>query len=128
MKSLPRLAIVAPQRGPKRPQPPKHLRPATAEWFRTVVSTFELEAHHVRLLTLACQAWDRAEQAREALLEHGLTCEDRYGTPKARPEVQIERDNRIAFARLLRELDLDADVTPDPARPPAIRSNRRGFS
>jgi phage terminase small subunit len=106
---------------------PQHLRERTRAWFRSVVTTFELEDHHIRLLTLACEAWDRAGQAREALAVHGLVCVDRYGTPKARPEVAIERDSRTAFARMLRELDLDADVSPDPSRPPAIRSNRRGI-
>jgi len=68
-----------------------------------------LEEHHVRLLTLAAEAWDRAQEARVALAQHGTTYTDRFGQPRARPEVNIERDARIAFARLLRELDLDGE-------------------
>ena len=98
---------------------PKHLRRPTARWWAQVASEYDLEAHHIRLLTLAAQAWDRAEQAREALLKHGLTFEDRFGCPHARPEVAIERDSRIAFARLLRELALDVE-TPAESRPPQI--------
>jgi phage terminase small subunit len=99
-------------------EPPKHLRAETAKWFQSVTKDYELEPHHIRLLTLAAQSWDRAEQAREALAEHGLTFEDRFHQPHARPEVSIERDSRIAFARLLRELCLDLE--PPTSRPPAL--------
>jgi phage terminase small subunit len=81
------------------------------------VNEFQLEEHHERLLTLAGEAYDRSEQARKALDEHGLTFTDKTGRPHARPEVAIERDSRIAFARLTRELDLDGGSAPD-IRPP----------
>lgn len=96
---------------------PAHLQPRTGAWWRDTLATYALEEHHERLLTLACEAWDRAEEARNALLEHGLTYIDRFGAPHARPEVAIERDSRVAFARLVRELDLDGEPAPDP-RPP----------
>jgi phage terminase small subunit len=80
-----------------------------------------LEPHHVRLLTLACEAWDRCQQARELLATEGLTFEDRFGQPRARPEVSIERDSRIGFARLVRELALDGEGPPEAPRPPGIR-------
>lgn len=100
---------------------PKHLARDTAAWWRATVAEYEdMEDHHVRLLTLCAEAWDRAEQARVLLAEHGITFVDRYGQPRARPEVNIERDARIAFARLLRELDLDGEPEPDP------RPTRRG--
>lgn len=105
-------------------QPPKHLKKSTREWFASVVSDYQLEPHHIRLLTLAGEAWDRSVQAREALAEHGLTFEDRFGRPIARPEVAIERDSRVAFARLVRELALDVDA-PDAPRPPANRGKAR---
>src|SRR6266700_6391667 len=117
-------------RGPKRmpkdagPKAPAHLATATAEWWLTVLRTWELDEHHVRLLTLAAEAFDRAVQAREVIARKGMTFRDRFGQPKPRPEVAIERDARIAFARLLRELDLDVDGPREEPRPPTLRSLR----
>jgi phage terminase small subunit len=105
---------------------PAHLRPATRKWFDLVLTDYELEAHHVRLLQLAGESWDRAEQAREALAAHGLVFTDRFGCPRSRPEIAVERDSRIAFARLIRELDLDVAPPPSARRPALLRSNRRG--
>jgi P27 family predicted phage terminase small subunit len=101
---------------------PKHLQAPTRRWWASVVADFELEPHHVRLLTLAGESWDRCQQAREALAANGLTFTDRHGSPRARPEVGIERDSRIAFARLLRELGLDVQP-PWENRAPAITAN-----
>ena len=102
------------------PKAPKHLAPATRKWFAGVVAEYELEPHHLRLLTLAAEAWDRGQQAREAIDANGLTFTDKFGQPRARPEVAMERDSRIAFARLLRELALDINSPADDSRPPAI--------
>ena len=107
------------------PRPPDHLRAPTREWFTSVVSDYQLEQHHIRLLTLAAESWDRCVEAREALAEHGLVYTDRFGSPRARPEIAVERDNKTVFARLLRELDLDIDPPPTPSRAPALRSNRK---
>lgn len=102
---------------PALPKPPGHLRAPTRRWWRSVVEDFDLEAHHLRLLTRAAEAWDRGEEAREAVAKYGLTYTDRFGAPRARPEVAVERDSRIGFARLLRELALDVD-TPEAPRAP----------
>jgi len=108
------------------PLPPRHLRSLTRKWYATVLEDYALEPHHVRLLSLACEAWDRAAAAREIINAEGLTFTDRHGQPRARPEIAIERDSRIAFARLIRELDLDEIPTPEASRPPLLaRNNRR---
>jgi phage terminase small subunit len=107
-------------------KPPTHLEPATRIWFSQVVADYNLEPHHLKLLTLAGESWDRGCEARKALAKHGLTFTDRFGAPRGRPEIAVERDSRIAFARLCRELDLDENTTPPVTpRPPALNSNRR---
>lgn len=106
---------------------PDHLTPASRVWWDSVVKDYDLEAHHLRLLQSAAEAWDRMQQAREALATHGgLTFTTDKGDIKAHPAVAMERDARVAFARLVRELDLDAGALADAPRPPAIASNRRG--
>lgn len=54
------------------------------------------------------------------LAKKGLTYTDRYGCPKSRPEVAIERDARISFARLIRELSLSEPPADEKQRPPRI--------
>ena len=104
-------------------KPPKHLRPATQRWFSEVLEAFELDIHHMQLLTKACEAHDRCETARELIAKHGLTFEDRWGNPKARPECNIERDSRRAFASLIREIGLDVSP-PTETRTNPLRGNR----
>lgn len=104
-------------------KPPKHLRAETSKWWCEVLSEFALDSHHIRLLTKACEAFDRSEQAREAISKHGMTYDDRFGSPRARPECAIERDSRLAFARLVREIGLDVSP-PTDSRPNSLRANK----
>jgi hypothetical protein len=106
-------------------KPPAYLKPATRDWFSHVLSEYELDQHHIRLLTLAAESWDRGQEARRAIEEHGITYVDRFGAPRKRPEISVEAESRIAFARILRELDLDVDPPATTSRPPALQSNRR---
>jgi P27 family predicted phage terminase small subunit len=109
-------------RKPDVPAAPVHLAKATRAWFTEVVSHYVLESHHVRLLVLGCEAWDRATQARKLLAKDGLTFRDRHGAIRPHPALNVERDSRIAFARLLRELALDVEGPGEErSRPPAIR-------
>jgi len=74
---------------------------------------------------LAAESFDRCQQARELIDRDGLVVVTADGGLKQHPAVSIERDSRLAFARLLRELDLDATAPPERARPPGLHSNRR---
>jgi len=79
-----------------------------------------LEPHHVRILTLAAESFDRAAQARRILAREGVVYSDKSGQPRKHPAVSIEENARIAFARLVRELSLEDEPAPD-ARPPRRR-------
>ncbi|MDA9424019.1 P27 family phage terminase small subunit [Bradyrhizobium sp. CCBAU 53380] len=88
-------------------QPPAHLAQETREWWLAIAPT--LEQYQLRTLTAAAESWDRKEQARQALAEHGLSYVDGKGMVHSRPEASIERDSRAAFLRCLHELKLDVE-------------------
>ena len=111
----------------KKPKAPDHLKTETREWWASVVEDYELEPHHLRLLTLAAESWDRCCQARATLDADGLTFIDDRKNIRPHPLISVEKDSRIAFARMIRELDLDVQPPPTRARPPSLRSNNRGI-
>src|SRR5262245_57716843 len=88
-------------------RPPPHLSPSCKRWWNDVVSGYVLEPHHLRLLQLAAEAWDENQAARQVLAKDGLVIPGREGGLRPHPAVAIARDARLAFARLIRALDLD---------------------
>ena len=98
---------------------PTHLKAPTRRWYADVLRDYDLEPHHERLLQAAAEAWDRLQESRVTLRKDGTYIDGRYGK-RAHPAVAVERDSRTAFARLIRELDLDSEPSPDP-RPPRRR-------
>jgi len=80
--------------------------------YRRLVAEYGLasEPHALETLRLALEALDRCEQARIALATEGVVYVDRFGSPKSRPEVAIERDSRTAAMRAFRELSLDGEL------------------
>lgn len=106
--------------------PPSHLSPEAGAWWARIATEYELDDHHVLLLTAAAESWDSAQKARQAIADQGQTFIDRFKTPKPRPEVGIEHDAVLRFARLLAQLGLDAaadapetptvPIVPIPAR------------
>ena len=73
----------------------------------------DLESPRLYLLqAVAAEAWDRITGARQAVAQLGFGFQGKDG-PRPRPEVAIERDARIAFGRIIKELGLDP---PKPDR------------
>lgn len=117
------LTLPASVRRPARlPGAPRHLATRAArKLWRSTVATFALEPHQLTLLEEACVCVDRLIAARAEVRARGVLVNDRYGVPKANPAVAIERDCRIALARLLRELHLSDEPDLDSSiRPPRI--------
>jgi len=87
-------------------KPPEHLSKQAKDFWRWASDEYQLNQDELHLLLMACEAMDRCIQARKRLAKQGLTYTDRFGQPKSRPEVAIERDSRLAFARLVKQLGL----------------------
>jgi len=73
-------------------KPPTGLSAPMRAWWSTVADDYDLQAHHLHLLGLACRAWDRADEARKILNAEGIVTHNRYGSAVAHPAVAIERD------------------------------------
>ena len=102
-------------------RPPKHLSADGKAFWKRVYADFELEPHHVKLLTAAAECLDRCSQAREAVTRDGLFFKTRSGQIRPHPALGIERDQKTLLARLLRELNLDIDSPAEPySRPPRL--------
>jgi hypothetical protein len=72
------------------PSPPAYLSDAMRKWWSEVVKSFVLGPHHLLLLERACRAWDRAEQAREAVQRDGVVVPGREGGLRPHPSVGTE--------------------------------------
>ena len=109
----------------KVPKAPAHLSRAARKWWSGVMADYLVEDHAIQTVTAAAEAWDRKEQARLILAKDGLTVDCRDGL-KTHPCVAVERDARLAYARLVRELCLSAEE-PDEKRPPGLRYPGRRY-
>lgn len=92
-----------------KPASPAHLSNESRALFRTIARDFDLhdDAAALDLLRLACEARDRADEARRILAAEGIVTTTAKGDRRPHPAVAIERDARLAVARLFRELGLE---------------------
>ena len=101
----------------KTPPAPKHLSPESRALWRKVVEDYQLEEHALRLLRLACESLDEAEDARLVLKKEGLTVETEHGV-KTHPAVAVRRHAKQAYIQHLRALGINEDKTKRPVGRP----------
>lgn len=95
----------------KLPGPPKHLAATGKRLWTSVLSEFTVDdAAGLALLRAACEAADRADQARRRIAREGAVVKDRFGQLKAHPAVAIERDARAAMISAFRAMHLAPEV------------------
>ena len=106
------------------PAAPKSLRTKGKAFWKTVVDQFQLEDYQLVTLRLAAECLDRIEDARLAIQKHGLVIEGRLGV-KANPACEVEKNNKTIYARLVREIGLDAILDEAASRPKPLYAGRR---
>jgi len=94
---------------------PSHLKAPGKRLWSSVVGDYDVDPPGLELLRLAAEALDRADEARHAVEKDGPYVPDRFGNIRPHPGLAVERDSRLAAARLIRQLGL-LDV-PDNRQP-----------
>ena len=103
--------------------PPKELQAAGRRLWRSVLSSYELEAHEEGLLLQACRIADRLDGLAAVLAVEGVM---EPGTGRAHPALVESRQQSIAYARVCAALRLPAgDAESDEARQDVRRPQRR---
>lgn len=105
---------------PKPPAAPTGLSDRAKRLWKAVLTVYELAAAELELLRIACEQLDRGDQAAKIVKAEGVTVNDRYGTPKQHPAVDVEARSRSLFARLVAQLGVklpdEASDTPTSRR------------
>jgi P27 family predicted phage terminase small subunit len=87
--------------------PPAHLSTDGRRMWRELIADYELDdAGALALLQAACEAHDRAQQARRRIDRDGVLLVDRFNQKKPHPAVAIERDARGQMIAALKALRL----------------------
>ena len=77
---------------------PKHLTASSRHFYEQICNDYVLESHHLRLLQLLCEAFDRGQEARKLLATEGLTVVDTSSALSGR--TRVFPSNVIAALRL----------------------------
>jgi len=85
---------------------PKHLKAEARRMWERLRNDYHIDdAAGLALLQAACEAYERAQEARIAIDKEGAVLADRFGQRKAHPATTIEQASRgqmIAAIRALR--------------------------
>jgi hypothetical protein len=98
------------------PAAPAHLAGSAMLW-RSIVSDFDLESDALAILRVACESFDRAQQARELIEKDGLVINGRRSAA-----CDIESSAHATFLRAMRQLGIDEVPAGPIGRPP-----KRGY-
>jgi phage terminase small subunit len=95
------------------------LSPAARKLRKGIVDTWELaDPSGIALLDELCCCYDRLQEAKAGLKQHGAVMTDRFGQAKMSPWFLAVRDETSAFVRLSKALNLEVEGQDHrPGRP-----------
>ena len=96
---------------------PSHLQKSGKQLWLDISSEYLFEAHQLEILRLLCECLDRLETCRKQLKADGLFIVNRFGELRPHVALKEEREHRVLFTRLARELALDLDIPDSPRKP-----------
>lgn len=85
---------------------PSHIQKSGRNWIKKVLSEYEFSQTDLSTLFMAGECLDRLKQVRERIVKDGLQVPDRFGIMKAHPLCAVERDNRLTFVRINKQLGI----------------------
>ena len=106
------------------PTAPEHLGRDGKRFFREVLTDWELDPHQLATLANAAACLDRITTARNRIKRDGLLVQGSRGALIAHPAVQVERQQMVTHAALVKSLELKDDPAPTP-RPRLANTGRR---
>lgn len=100
--------------------PPRGLSREARRFWRAVVEEYAVDdVAGIRVLTTACEAFDRMRAAQARIRRDGQMMRDRFGQWKRHPLIDVERDARAGMLAALKGLNLDLEPIRDRiGRPP----------
>jgi P27 family predicted phage terminase small subunit len=103
------------------PEPPKELRAAGRQLWKTVQNRYVIEDTHAELLKLACLSADSAASMRRQISKEGATVTGSTGQVAAHPLIAAEGAAQKRTAQFLKQLGLfDEPKREKPGRPPKL--------
>jgi len=104
---------------------PQFLGKKSKEFYKKVINAYQLEDHHIKILLLACECLDQIEIARLRIEKEGSYFISRFREPKTHPALKEFKDNKLIFAKLIKQLNLDYEVTDEVGRPGSYSLKKR---
>jgi phage terminase small subunit len=102
------------------PKSPRGLSRKAKGIWKSVVEGWQMDAHSLALLQVACEAWDDIEAARAEIKKSGLIVKAPSGQRRKNPAVEALKAARDSFLRSWTALSLDAEP-PGPIGRPSDR-------